>query len=230
MSLHVTLTKNNLPNGLPKRPRVVNREPIRFDTLLGRMSMDTALNAVDMRGVFDRFSDELLKALADGRRVETPIGDFTATVRGKRNGDPINPEITAENVEVHFRPDSDLVAALRTTIEIETEHAQESRKPIITSIYNHESKTVSTQMSAGQTIELRGSYLGFPLDNPDEGVFFLASDGTATPSGLVTRHGTAITLLQVPVLAAGEYTLAVRTKPGGSSLREGKFETPVTIL
>lgn len=230
MSLHVTLTKNNLPTGLPNRPRVVYREPIRFDVLLGRMSMDTALKATDMKGVFDRFSQELLKALADGRRVETPIGDFTAMIHGKKNGDPINPEITAENTVISFRPDSDLVSALRSTIEIETEKAQELRKPIITSIYNHVSRLVGTEMSVGQTVELRGAYLSFPLDDPEQGVFFIAADRSETPSGLVTRHGSAITLLQVPELAKGEYILVVRTKPRNGTAREGKFETPVTIV
>ncbi len=229
MSLWVTLTKNNLPTGLPKRPRVVNREPVRFDVLLGRMSMDTALNATDMRGVFDRFSQELRKALADGRRVETPVGDFTASVRGKKNGDPVNPEITAENAVINFKPDANLVSELRKTIEIETAKAQELRKPIVTSIYNHDTKSLGTEMSVGHTIELRGSYLSFSLDDPEQGVFFVAADQTATASGLVTRHGTAISLLRVPGLAPGTYSIAVRTKPHNGTLREGRFEEPVTI-
>ena len=120
--------------------------------------------------------------------------------------------------------------ALRSTIEIETEDAQGLRRPIITSIYNHDAKAVATEMSAGQTIELRGSYLSFPLDDPEQGVFFVGADQTATPSGLVTRHGSAITLLRVPEIAQGDYTLVVRTKPNNGTLREGRFETPITVV
>ena len=72
MPLQVTLVENTLENGLPLRPRVVNRVNVEFDEVLRYMAMDTAIEEHDMRLAVGRLRDALEFYLAKGDRVNTP--------------------------------------------------------------------------------------------------------------------------------------------------------------
>jgi hypothetical protein len=75
---------------------------------------------------------------------------------------------------------------------------------------------------------LTGSRLSFDQDDRESGVFFVADDGKETRVQVYSRVGNVFVDCKIPNIAAGAYTLVVRTKPG-KTIRSGSYPTQITI-
>ncbi|MEX2445566.1 MAG: DUF4469 domain-containing protein [Alkalispirochaeta sp.] len=230
MSLQVTLVENTLNNGLALRPRVVNRIAVEFEEILRLMSMDTALEEVDMRLAVERLKMALVFYLAKGNSVETPLGIFAAHVRGARNGDPVTPEITRDGMVIRFRPNRTMHRDIQTSLALSMEDQMDPKRPRITALMNVENVEAENQVSPGELVHLVGSRLSFEIEAADEGLFFVNESGQEFRTTVYSRHGTKIVDCKVPELPAGTYTLELRARPRkGAELRTGEYANTVTV-
>ena len=75
-----------------------------------------------------------------------------------------------------------------------------------------------------------GHRLKFDASDTNQGIFFIASDGTATRVTVVGRNMPADLMFMVPDgLAAGEYTLEVRAAFATNDIRVGGLAVSLTV-
>jgi hypothetical protein len=106
------------------------------------------------------------------------------------------------------------------------------RTPMIESVYDLKTQSYDNTLSPGHMIEIRGSRLKVHMEQPDEGIFLINdADGAATRLDHV--HGNLPSTLSAMLpegLAAGDYTVEVRTRlSGNSSLFTGVFAKTLII-
>ncbi|MFW5694812.1 MAG: DUF4469 domain-containing protein [Alkalispirochaeta sp.] len=230
MSLQVTLVENTLGNGLPLRPRAVNRVAVEFEEILRFMAMDTALEEADMRLTVERLKMALVFYLAKGNSVETPMGTFAAHVRGNRNGSPVVPEISRTGMVIRYRPDRDMHRNVQQSLAISVEEQMDPKRPRISTLMNVEDIDAVDQASPGQLLHLVGSRLSFDIEAEDEGLFFVNDAEEAFRTAVYSRHGSSIIDCKVPDLPAGAYALEVRARPRkAAELRIGTYANTVTV-
>jgi hypothetical protein len=70
---------------------------------------------------------------------------------------------------------------------------------------------------------LTGRRLKFDAGDPEQGVFFIADDGTAHQVEMMLKNLPTESIFIIPTLPAGNYTLEVPAiLPGNTQLRSGK--------
>jgi hypothetical protein len=92
------------------------------------------------------------------------------------------------------------------------------------------SGTSDDQLTPGGAGRLLGHRLQFEEANPEQGVFFVGTDGGATRIELAIRNMPKELIFVVPSLPPGEYTLQVRaTTRSGEDLRTGALDQTLTV-
>ncbi len=230
MPLQVTLVENTLHNGLPLRPRVVNRVTVEFEEILRFMAMDTALEEDDMRLAVDRLKKALVFYTAKGNAVQTPLGIFAAHVRGERNGSPVTPDIGPQGMKLRYRPNRGFYQEIQNRLAISVEEQLNPKLPVISTLTNVDQPAAADELSPGQLFHIVGARLAFHTEAEDEGVFFVDAAGTGYRATVYSRHGTKIVDGKVPDLPAGPYTVQLRARrTEGCELRNGTYANTITV-
>lgn len=106
------------------------------------------------------------------------------------------------------------------------------RTPEIESVYDLKSQQLDGVLSPGHMIEIRGIRLKVNMDQPDEGIY-LISNGERAETRLEFIHSNLPSTLSAMLpegLAAGDYTLEVRTRlAGNSNLFTGVFTKTLSV-
>ena len=86
-------------------------------------------------------------------------------------------------------------------------------------------------LTPGGQGRLVGKLLKFDLDDPAQGIFFVAADGSETRVESVAWNGSSKHIFLVPALSAGEYELQVRAvwNSAGDDVRSGALLEPLTV-
>jgi hypothetical protein len=100
--------------------------------------------------------------------------------------------------------------------------------PIITAIKDSLSDLTDGTLSAGGVLDIAGSRLKVYPDIPEDGVYFIASDGTEYKASTLVENKPSRLIAMIPTLPAGSYTLEVRTHyiksaEPGKQLRKMQF-------
>jgi hypothetical protein len=83
---------------------------------------------------------------------------------------------------------------------------------------------------AGDGALLTGYRLRYDPADPDQGIFLLAADGTATRVERFIKLMPGAVSLITPALPAGTYTLEVRANVSGNGdIRSGQLKVPLTV-
>jgi hypothetical protein len=90
--------------------------------------------------------------------------------------------------------------------------------PIIVAIKDSLSGQTDGTLSAGGVLDIAGSRLKVYPDIPEDGVYFLASDGTEYKASVLVENKPSRVIVMLPVLPVGSYTLEVRTHYSSSSI------------
>jgi hypothetical protein len=89
--------------------------------------------------------------------------------------------------------------------------------PIIVAIKDSLSGLTDGILTAGSVLDISGSRLKVFPDIPEDGVYFVASDGTEYKASTLVENKPSRVIAMIPALPAGAYTLEVRTHYIGSS-------------
>jgi hypothetical protein len=100
--------------------------------------------------------------------------------------------------------------------------------PLIVAIKDSISGLTDGTLSAGGALDIAGSRLKVYPDLPDDGVYFIASDGTEYKVTTLIENKPSRLIVMIPALPAGVYTLEVRTHyikntTQGKQLRKTQF-------
>ncbi len=235
MSLKISVLKNHLPTG--KSPYIVHSDSsdlVEFDRFVDLMAKGrTTLTKTDILAAMQLYKEELQRLLAEGRTVKTPTGSFYICASGCMDSqdESFLPGAQDRNHElrIHHRPEKDFEAAVMADLLLVREERFDQVSPSIQSLVSSSTKR-NDETRAGDIIKIRGLRLRFAVDNPEEGVFFVAASGASVRSGLypMVQPGTVIAVVPGE-LAAGTYALVIRTRPNGKDLRKGSREGLVVI-
>jgi hypothetical protein len=106
--------------------------------------------------------------------------------------------------------------------------------PVIAAIRDGVSGLTDGTLSTGGVLDIAGSRLKLFPDLPDEGVYFVAPDGTEYKATTLVENKPARLIVMLPPLPSGAYTLEVRTHfignaTPGKQLRKAQFAKPLNI-
>jgi hypothetical protein len=91
--------------------------------------------------------------------------------------------------------------------------------PIIAAVKDSISGLTDGTLSVGGVLDIAGSRLKVYPDLPDDGVYFIASDGTEYKVSTLVENKPARLIVMIPDLPVGNYTLEVRTHFIGGSVQ-----------
>jgi hypothetical protein len=100
--------------------------------------------------------------------------------------------------------------------------------PIIVAVKDSLSGLTDGTITVGGVLDIAGNRLKVFTDLPDDGVYFIASDGTEYKASTLVENKPSRLIVMIPVLSPGVYTLEVRTHftnsaPPGKQLRKAQF-------
>lgn len=102
--------------------------------------------------------------------------------------------------------------------------------PEITQFVDFNSSESNAVLTPGGIARITGEELKFDQSQADEGVFFVAADGTETRVEVIASLTEGQLMFQVPALARGEYSVAVRRAYTSSrTLRRGQLDSTLTV-
>jgi hypothetical protein len=106
--------------------------------------------------------------------------------------------------------------------------------PVIAAIKDSVSGLTDGTLSVGGVLDIAGNRLKVYPEIPENGVYFIASDGTEYKTITLVENKPTRLIVIIPALPAGSYTLEVRTHYIGSStqgkqLRKIRFSKVLTV-
>lgn len=193
------------------------------------------------------FATELLKTsiknlLKEGKAVDIlNLGVLYLKPRGTVEDGDVN---NVPKMTLGFTPSEEALEMVKD-ISVAAD-VTKSNSPVISSLYDMHSETVSDTISAGYTVRIKGDKLKIAGSEAGDGLFFAPSDENGKKSDDETKwthirpaqfiDNTAKTLIfNVPSdMKAGKYRLILRTAYGSGtrinkSHREGEYENIVTV-
>jgi hypothetical protein len=167
--------------------------------------------------------------LLDGLNVCTPSANYRVSIRGHFEGpqDSFDPE--RHQLVARISPGADLKTALKGPIKVSKRPAV-PHGPIPLTYTDVLSDTRNQLLTPGGIGQLTGYRLKFDRQDPEQGVFFLATDGGETRAQHFVENRPRRLVFAVPELPPGQYRLEVRAYPRNSSkLNSNPLEETLTV-
>jgi hypothetical protein len=167
--------------------------------------------------------------LLEGYRVVTPAANYSTSIKGNFDGKTDNFNPNRHRIEAIVSPGARLRRAIRERAYAQKELASQMRpEPLEYIDWNSGWRnSLLTPRGMGQLV---GQYLKFDPTHPDQGIFFVAANGSAIQAEVVSKNTSTELMFLVPVsLTPGEYTLEVRSNPGQGLLRIGRLEAGLIV-
>ena len=233
MALVVAALKNHLSNC--ESPYIVHTswsDTIDTEELVSIMANGrTTLTKPDITGCLTLLTEEIVKLLADGKYVRTPLGSFYLCASGKLDApdQAFTPGALANthDIRMHFRADKSLEAALLAKAKIERGERFDRNEPILFSVASVKTEE-ELKARSGDFIRVLGQRLKFDKASPEEGLFFV--NGAEHRSLQYASISPTLVIAEVPTgLAAGDYSLVLRSRQGGKLMHEGRAQSAFTV-
>ncbi len=224
MTIFYQILENPLREG-EYFPRVVPQGTVPLSTAMEAIVRETGVSDVDVAAVLHALSKQVRLALLDGRNITIDgLGTFSLSLSEKLTS--ADAEVSeAVEVRVNLRPDPELVEAIRREATFERVVKPE-RAPIITS-FRDVATGQENRYTAGNIGEIVGEDLSFNPAAADEGVFFVAADGTEVRAPTYAQVGTRKLVFLIPAGLNGEQTVEVRTRYSTDRLRSTRYRTAI---
>ena len=193
------------------------------------------MTRTDLLAAINAYAEEIAFITEEGNTVNTPLLNTSLSISGVFvNGeDSFDPR--RHTLKVNAQAGTALKEAA-TKIKLNKVQGA-SAIPWITGVRDTLSAADDTTnaLKAGSVIELTGSRLKFDAADTEQGVFFV-KDGAETRCEKIIENKPSRVLALLPaLLAAGEYTVEVRTRNNTNgnptkAVKKGAFERLVTVM
>jgi hypothetical protein len=189
----------------------------------------STVTRADIVSVLENFTQTVERMLLEGLHVNTPLANFSASIKGTFNGQADRYDPARHQVTPTVAPGKHLRATFRT-------HARPVKQKVVRLTPNPltfvdvNSKSRNHLLTPGGMGKVLGHRLKFDEDDAAQGIVFVAADGTATRAEVVGDNRPAQLMFLVPSLAAGTYTLEVRAGFNADDVRVGALDAPLTVV
>ncbi|MEW5956407.1 MAG: DNA-binding domain-containing protein [Chloroflexota bacterium] len=232
MSITYSLSKNNLTNGANYYRAVIqSMATANLDQVVDRMiAHGCAVSRTDALAVIHHYFAAVESYLLEGYRVSTPWVNHGLSIRGNFDGKTDSYDPGRHSIEAVTTTGARLRRAIRERAQAQKELAGRIQ-PELLEYTDWSSGQHDSTLTPGGLGQLIGKGLKFDPGQPGHGLFFIAvADGRAAPATVVSHNTDGQLTFLVPAgLAAGDYTVEVRSTMGQGPLRTGSLEAILTV-
>jgi hypothetical protein len=231
MTIEYALYPNPLTDN-PEHQRAViqNQESCTIEDIIDEMiSQGSSLTRAEALANIESYEAAITKFVGQGRGINTPLMRIAPSIAGNFMGTDDYFDASRHEVKLNLSPGKRLQEALEEVALQKVVPSQ--RKPRIQTVTDFSSDTSNSQLTPGGVIEVRGKLLKHDPDEEEQGLFFIASDGSETRASSPIRNKPSSVYVSVPdELTAGEYTLEVRVKLRfTTTIRRDRLDTSLTV-
>ncbi|MEP1095336.1 MAG: DNA-binding domain-containing protein [Cyclobacteriaceae bacterium] len=198
-----------------------------IDVMIGRGSTVTKAEALS---VLEEFEAAVQQALEEGNSINTPLFRISASIQGVFLGESESFKDNQHYVRLNVKPGS-RIGEIAGNIDVQKVEAS-APQPNLVSFRDVVSDTTNETLTPGGVGELTGSRLKIGADDPTQGIFLVAADGTSTQVATIIRNKPSNLIFMIPVgLPSGEYRMEVRVVfRGTTSLRVGQLNHTIQVV
>lgn len=197
-----------------------------IDIMIGRGSTVTKAEALS---VMEEYEAAVEQVLSNGGSVNTSLMRINASISGVFDDEFDTFERERHYVRLNVNPGS-RISDIADSVEVEKVDA-DSPQPEPQAFEDVASDTRNETLTPGGVGQIMGTLLKVDPAESDQGVFFIASDGTETRSDTYIRNKPANLIVMIPdTLVSGEYHVEVRAKlQNTNDVRSGRLDAPLMV-
>jgi hypothetical protein len=229
-TLKYYLTENLLtPDPSDYRARVELSRTYTMEEVKAEMlKRGTSLTMTDINAVLTLLDQVLSELIAEGLPFKLSLCKGAPSISGIFDSPDDAFDSKRHQVKYKLQPGALVLEALK---KIKTEKTVADKKmPHIGQFKDVNSQTADHFISPGGIGELQGSLLKFDANDPEQGIRFVAEDGSETRVSTVVLNKPSKLIFMIPPLAAGEYELVLRVKfKDSKQLRQAILHKRLTV-
>ncbi|MDR8391644.1 DUF4469 domain-containing protein [Aliifodinibius sp. S!AR15-10] len=231
MSISYSLYENHLTeNSNDYLARVRDQASHNIEEIVDIMATKgSTVTRADTLSVLEEFEAAIAQILLRGGSINTPLFRINGSISGIFTGPSDSFDPKRHEVKLNVNPGM-RVKRIAERISVE-KVSPESPKPKLLRYQDNGSDTTNETLSPGRTGLLVGELLKLDPEDPDQGLFLVASDGAETKiEEFVENRPSKLGFLVPEGLASGEYTMEVRaTVYDSKEIRTGTLDATLTI-
>lgn len=200
--------------------QVQSRGVVELDEIAEEIAaLGTTVSKPDVLNVIQHYDSIVAKLLARGETVLTPAARYRVSMRGTftDEGDSYDP--SRHRLVVRISPGPVLAEALRD-VQVER-YVPDPAVPNPLTYIDTATGERNGVVTPGWEGRVVGRRLQFDPADPEQGIFYIAADGSETRVEAVGWNKGRHLMFIVPALAAGDYGLEVRVLMGSRGLCTG---------
>ncbi len=191
--------------------RTLRDDVFTLEDAISNVIQETALTRSEIYGVNVSLARQLVEALLRGQTVDYgPMGTYSLRVKATLSS-PDEPLPQNAKVEVLFNPPRQTKKSLRNRAAFDRADRAPSQ-PVVDTFFEPLNKQENTVYVANGISRLTGKFLTFDADDPEQGVFFVAEDGTAVRVAAYLDNSAKRVNFGVPAGLSGTQSVEVRTR------------------
>ena len=231
MSIKYSLIPNHLTSDPEDHMAIVQDQTSRtIDDIIEEIAdRGSTVTKADILSVVEEYQAVIAKFLEDGDIINTPLFRTSASISGVFDDQTDSFDRLRHYVRLNVTPGS-RIGEIAEDLSVEKVAATRI-EPVLEIFKDFISDTQNDTLTPGGAAEIRGSHLKVDPAEADQGVFFIASDGTETRVDTIMRNKPANLIFMVPdSLASGEYEVEVRSLlQGHTSIRSGRLKSTLVV-
>ncbi len=205
------------PDPNDQSARVVSNKVHDTDSITKEMlKRGSTITEADIRAVLNVFFTVVTDEVADGNSVNLPLVNIRSGISGVFTNITDSYDPSRHIKKANLSAGTDLIRKMNEA-RVEKINVA-TAAPALIAFTDVNSQTTNSILTPGGIGQIVGEELKFNPANAAEGIFFIATDNTATPVTVIASRTEGKIVFSVPALPAGSYTLEVRKGYGTTNL------------
>jgi hypothetical protein len=195
------------------------------------MQRGTGITREDAEAAISLYHSTIINEVLEGYQVVTPLATFGARIKGRFEHIEDNFSSSRHKIEAAVSSGNELRRAVRERAQVEQQEAN-TPLPKPEGFFDPVSGERNGQVQPGRVGQVSGRRLKFDPADPTQGIFFIATDGSATQATVLVMNTPRKLIFETPAgLAPGQYVLEVRAMVNGSgAVRRGRLVELLTVV
>lgn len=219
------------PDPNDQSARVISNQVHDVDSITREMlKRGSTITEADVRAVLKVFFDVVTDEVAEGNNVNLPLVNIKPGINGVFTSvvDSFDPSRHIKKANVS----SGILLTQKLAVAKIEKVTQAIAAPALIQFTDVNTQNTNSILTPGGIAQVVGEELKFNPDNAAEGIYFVASDGTATKVDIIASRTEGKLMFSIPAtLVTGSYTLEVRKGYGKTTIvvRTGSLQDALQV-
>jgi hypothetical protein len=188
----------------------------------------TTVGKADAISVIENTLVAVKDLLIEGANVNLPFANFSCSIKGTFNGPEDTFDPSRHQIVINVNATKELRDVIRQDVSVSKQEMMVPTPNLVEYMDFNTGERNSVVTPSGMA-QISGNRLQFDATDPEQGIFFIASDGSETRVGVVGRNMPSTLMFLLPAgLTTGEYALEVRAKMG-DAIRTGSLNSVLSV-